>query len=96
MEKATASNNLPDRIKHALTEDLHKSGLEVDVVTEVVPDTRLTRVIIVSRTFQQLGPAERQDLIWRIMDNHFDSDEQLRISMVYTLSPDEINWDEDE
>jgi acid stress-induced BolA-like protein IbaG/YrbA len=96
MGEVAASDNFADRVKKTLKADLGKSGLEVDVQTEAIPNTRLHRVIIVSRQLQELGPAERQDLVWRIMGEHFSRDEQLRVSMILTLAPDEIDLDEDE
>ena len=38
----------------------------------------------------RIGSSERQDLIWRIIDQHLPPDEQLRISMIYTVTPKEM------
>jgi acid stress-induced BolA-like protein IbaG/YrbA len=96
MGEVTASDNFAERVRQILREDLRKSGLDVDVRIEPIPDTRLHRVIIVSQQIQQLGPAERQNLVWRIIGEHLTRDEQLQISMILTLSPDEIDLDESE
>jgi hypothetical protein len=55
-----------------------------------VKGTRLIRVFVVTDTFAKLRASERQDLVWRIIDRQFSPDEQLRVSMVYTVTPEEL------
>jgi acid stress-induced BolA-like protein IbaG/YrbA len=96
MAEITATDGFAQRLKQHLTDDLHKSGLEVEVEVEPVPSTDLHRVTIISSQMQKLGPMERQDLVWRIIGHHFGRDEQLRISMVLTLSPEELGEEEEQ
>jgi hypothetical protein len=37
-----------------------------------------------------MSHLERQDLVRRIMDRYFTRDEQLHVSLIYTLAPDEL------
>ncbi|MBN1344832.1 MAG: hypothetical protein JXQ73_19215 [Phycisphaerae bacterium] len=46
--------------------------------------------MVTAKKFGQLRPSERQDLVWRIIKQHFSAEEQLLISMILTLTPDEL------
>ena len=36
-----------------------------------------------------MGLMERQDLVWKVLDGVLTKDEQLAISMIVTLTPEE-------
>jgi hypothetical protein len=78
------------RLRKAILKGLGQAGIDAKVETEPVPTTKLHRVLITARQFKQLRPSERQDLVWRIVGASFAPDEQLRISMIITLTPDEF------
>src|SRR5438105_4578749 len=84
-----------ERIQQTLRSGLAHGGIKADVEVEAVPGTRLQRVLVTAPNFRQLRPSERQDLVWRIIDQEFEHDEQLLISMIMTLTPNELrgNWD---
>jgi len=78
------------RLRKVLVDGLKAAGIDADVRTEAVPTTRLHRVLVTARKFKQLPPSERQDLVWRIVGRHFNQEDQLLISMIVTLTPDEM------
>ena len=47
------------------------------------------QLLVTAKGFGELEFTERQDLVWRMMDREFTADEQLRISMILTMPPDE-------
>jgi hypothetical protein len=47
----------------------------------------------VARGFEQVNHTERQDVVWRILNRALTPDEQLRVSMVVTLTPKEMAGD---
>src|SRR5438045_973003 len=92
----TRSTTLPDRIRQSLTEGLALGGIRAKIETESVPGTRLHRVLVTAPLFRTLRPSERQDLVWRIIAETFNYAEQLQISMIMTLTPNEMRGDWDE
>lgn len=85
-----AAPSFVQRLSDALVEGLKIAGIEAKVQTEPVPHTRLHRVLVVASKFRQLRPSERQDLVWRIVSQDLSPEEQLRISMILTATPDEL------
>ena len=84
--------NLPaflDRLVMALVEGLKAGGIAAKVYVEPVPSTKLHRLTVLAPKFAALRPSERQDLVWRIVDDILDREDQLKISMILTLTPDE-------
>lgn len=77
------------QLKNALLDDLAKAGIHAKVELEAVPTTRLHRVFVFAPEFQALKHSERQNLVWRISDRVLDPDQQLLISMIITLTPNE-------
>jgi len=45
---------------------------------------------VIAKKFKSMRPSERQDLVWRIADQVLVPDEQLLVSMILTLTPDEL------
>lgn len=86
----TSSAPFAARLRQVLVDDLKTAGINAEVRTEAVPTTKLHRVLVTARQFKQLPPSERQDLVWRIVGRHFNQEEQLLISMIVTLTPDEM------
>jgi len=70
---------------------LAQAGIKARIRIEPVEETSLSRVLVTSEQFCRLDPSERQDLVWRIIGQSFSPEEQLRISMILTLTPDEVN-----
>jgi hypothetical protein len=81
---------LVNRVVAALKAGLTTSGFAVDgIETEPIKGTRLFRVTVVARGFEKIWVTERQDLVWRILDQTLTKPEQLQISMIVTLAPSE-------
>ncbi len=87
-----------ERLKKALIDGLATAGIEAEVETEPVQLTKLYRVSVIAWGFKHMPPSERQDFVWKIAGNALDREEQLRISMIVTLTPDELDtrWTDDE
>ena len=78
-----------DRLRVALVTGLKASGIQAEVDSESVPTTKLHRVMVLAPKFKALKHSERQNLVWRIAEQTLAPDEQLKISMILTLTPDE-------
>ncbi|MCK4660355.1 MAG: hypothetical protein KAV82_12600 [Phycisphaerae bacterium] len=64
----------------------------IDPVTmdfEAIPQTNLYRFSVLAQSFEHVKHSERQDLVWRIASDVLGRDEQLCVSMILTLTPDE-------
>ncbi|NOT01027.1 MAG: hypothetical protein HOP29_10405 [Phycisphaerales bacterium] len=90
MAKVSRTNGFASRLRDALVTDLAQTDIKAKVETELVRGTRLHRVWVIAPKFARLRPRERQDLVWRIVDRHFNPDDQLRISMIFTVTPSEL------
>lgn len=77
------------KLKDALANELKSGGIQAEVSAEPVPTTKLFRVTVLAPKFRKMGHFERQDLVWRIAEKAIP-DDQLRISMILTLSDDEM------
>jgi len=86
----TASADFVTRVKRAIEKGLTVAGISSKIQAEPIPGTNLHRFLVVAQGFAALRPSERQDLVWRIMSQEFSPEEQLRISMIVTLAPQEM------
>jgi len=81
------------RLKTALIDVLKDNGIEAKVRADPVPTTKLYRVLVLAPQFKALKHSERQSLVWRIAERTLPPDEQMRISMIVTLTPQEARGD---
>ena len=72
-----------------LVDTLKASGIKAHVKSQRVPGTKLYRVSVVSPQFKRMYHSERQSLVWRIADRAISPDDQMRISMILTLTGEE-------
>jgi hypothetical protein len=79
------------KIREVLARGFETAGIRATVRLEKIPNTRLTRILVTSPTFKQLRYTERQDLVWRMISQHFTPEEQLRISTIMTIAPAELH-----
>src|SRR3972149_6085311 len=77
-------------LKRTLLRELRESGLSARISWEPVPGTKLCRVVVRAGGFKGLPFTERQDLVGRIARTVLRPDQQLRISMIVTLTPEEL------
>lgn len=89
MAKVKSPPAFLEHMKTALVEKLKAGGIDAEVDTEHVPRTKLHRVLVVAPQFKSMPHYERQDLVWRIAEQTLSPDEQLLVSMILTLTPDE-------
>jgi tRNA(Ser,Leu) C12 N-acetylase TAN1 len=87
---ATAPGSFEQKLRKALREGLSAAGLDAEIGVEPIRGTKLRRVHVTSAAFEKLRPSERQDLVWRIVSFNFPQEDQLKISMILTLSPREL------
>lgn len=78
------------KLIEALQKSLAAAGIRAEIEAEPAPYTRFHRVYIVAPKFKALTPSERQDLVWRIAQQVLTPEEQLRISMLLTVTPQEL------
>jgi len=76
-------------LKKTLIETLKSNDIRAKVLSEPVPNTKLYRLTILSPQFKAMRHTERQDLVWRIAERAISPDDQMRISMILTLTDDE-------
>lgn len=91
MPKVESPTAFLRRLKKALANDLKEIDIPAKVGSQRVPGTKLHRVMVLAPKFKALRHTERQDLVWRIAEKTLSWDEQLRISMIVTLTPDEAD-----
>ena len=89
MARVKSPPDFAERLRTSLVEGLKAAGIRAEVQSEAVPMTKLHRVLVLAAKFRHLKQYERQDLVWRIMEKNLSPDEQLRISMILTLTPAE-------
>ena len=82
--------NIERLLTEALADCLKKAGIDAEVSYERVLHTKLRRFTVIAKKFKSMRPSERQDLVWRIADQALVADEQLLVSMILTLTPDEL------
>jgi hypothetical protein len=79
-----------ERLIHALDAQLKDVGIEAKIDSEPVGGTtKLYRIHVIAGGFEPLGHSERQGLVWRIADRTLSPAEQIKISMILTLTPAE-------
>ena len=83
--------NFQRKIRDVLASGLETAGVRATIRLEKIPGTRLTRVMVTSPIFKKLRHSERQDFVWRIINQHFSPEEQLRISTIMTIAPAELH-----
>ena len=89
MAKVTSLPAFVTQLKKALVDGLKASGIRAKVHTEPVPTTLLYRVTVVAPQFKAMKHSERQNLVWRIAERTLSPDDQLRVSMILTLTRNE-------
>lgn len=77
------------KLMDALRDGLKQAGISALVDCEAIPTTKLHRVVVLAPKFKPLPHSDRQSLVWRIAENTLPFEEQLLISSIYTLTPEE-------
>ena len=83
-----------DRLLPELRRALDAVGINAEIVTEPIPWTKAHRISIIARGWTHMDPLERQNLAWRIADRVLDWDDRLKISMILTITPEELGEDD--
>jgi hypothetical protein len=88
---------VPDRIddferevRVILQQKLNEVGIPSNVNSEKVRGTKLHRFFVEARRFKEMSYTERQHLVWRIVERELSPENVLRISMIMTTSPGEL------
>jgi acid stress-induced BolA-like protein IbaG/YrbA len=63
---------------------------QTQVSFEPLNSTGWYRFLVVSSTFEPLGFLEQQDRVWAVADSVLSPDEQHFVSMIVTVTPDEV------
>ena len=88
--KAIPMAKLAERVAAVLKADLKSAGFPVIAIeTEPLKGTKVFRVTLIAKGFEKIWLTERQDIVWRILQESFTKEERFRISMVVTLAPTE-------
>ena len=89
VERTSATPRLVRQAIGALSKDLKKVGIPCEASWEKVPGTKLYRLLVIAGKFKNLQFSERQQMVWRIIERTLPPAEQLQISMILTLTPEE-------
>jgi hypothetical protein len=85
-----SSENLAKKAKQHLKDGLVVGGItDTRIEHEIVQGTRYVRLKVTSKKFGNLGHAERQAVVWRILERALPPVDFARISIVLTLTPEE-------
>lgn len=77
-------------LEKALVKGLGEAGIRAKVMSEPVPHTKMYRFAVFSPQFKEMYHSERQRQVWRIAEDAIkEKENQLRISMILTLTSDE-------
>jgi hypothetical protein len=74
----------------ALATRLEENGLNAEITFEPILGTKMYRFYVVSDGFAQMMHSERQSIVWRIVDKALEQSDALKISMIPTLTHDEL------
>lgn len=77
------------QINNTLVEILRANGIRAKVEAQRIPGTKVFRLAVLSPQFKAMKHFERQDLVWRIAEKAVSQEDQMRISTILTLTPDE-------
>lgn len=89
-EVSAPADRFGDKLRSVLQRGLHERSIEARVSTEHVRRTTLHRAMVVSPQFEDMSHLERQEVVWQVIRSKLSPDEQLRISIVMALTPEEI------
>lgn len=82
------------RVRDAISSELVRIGIpNARVTVEPITGTKLHRITVVAAGMRKLRHSERQDLVWRIIDEALPKDRQLFIASVYVFTPTELSGD---
>ena len=87
---AVSLSALYGRIEAVLREWLAHAGLgRVSFRFRHIRGTHLVTFEIISAGFRELGPRERQALVWRALETDLSRDDHMRVCVVLALTPKE-------
>jgi hypothetical protein len=81
---------LAQRVKEILEAGLQLVGIEGFVEVELIPDTRMCRVDVVSPIRDNLKASEWDKLTRGLLENVLGRDEALRVGAIYALTPEQL------
>ena len=79
------AKSLKDKVTEALAEAAG-AGAHIEL-EDVAPDK--VGGLVLSGSFAPLSPTERQDHIWKSLDQHLNAFERTRVVFIVTDTPDE-------
>ena len=77
-----------DVLVFELKNQLNSVGIEAQVTRENIEGVPMSRIFVVAEKFHALQPSERQSLVWRIAERVVPYPGSLKITAIYTLTPD--------
>ncbi len=79
------AKSLKDKVTEALIDAV---GKDAQIELEDVGSDKVGGLVL-SRSFAVQSPSERQDRIWKSLDEHLDAFERTRIVFIITDTPEE-------
>jgi hypothetical protein len=77
------------KLKASLVSGLRDYGIRAEVDFEPSGLTGRYRLYVVSKDFDKLQEAERQDMLWRVIKDRWTRQDQLRITLSLALTEKE-------
>jgi hypothetical protein len=83
-------------VKQALTEGLKPHGISAQVESQEAVNGTKRRFWVVAADFEAYDHAERQDIVWRIVEHRFPRlEDRVKITMILTMTPNEMEGNYD-
>ncbi len=76
------------RLRKQVKSKLDEFKVPAEVSIQRIGDTELFRVVVISIKFAKMSHSERQNLVWRLVDDMIPGN-KLQITTIMTLTPSE-------
>lgn len=83
------ADDFGERVKNILT-----SGDFINPHVEVTKEHYRWQPLVVTETFEGIDEAERQALVWDVLEKNLSEEEHRRIEFVFVMSPAEYQAEE--
>lgn len=84
------SKAIGEKIKTAIELAFKSQRFVVDVSVEYIPRSPFMRISVVSACFEKINHADRQNIVWKVIQNSLNPNEQFCIASTYTHAPNEL------
>jgi hypothetical protein len=84
--KQSLTSSRMHRLREALRKGLHELGFDAEVEFERSDAPGWFRIYVFSNHFERFLESERQDILWRVIKERWDREDQLRVSLTLVFT----------